>query len=59
MIVVLMIVVMMTGVVYSYNNATSLMSGLNKSRAPELFYIGTNHLLVFSMECISFHPSGV
>ena len=25
------------GVVYSYNTATSLMSGLHKSRAPELF----------------------
>lgn len=47
------------GVVYSYNTAPSLMSGLHKSRAHELFYSGANRLLVFSMEFILFPPSGV
>lgn len=47
------------GVVYGYNTATSLMSGLHKSRAHELFYSGANRLFVFSMEFILFHPSGV
>ena len=35
------------------------MSGVHKSRAPELFYGGTHHLSFFSMQLILCHPSGV